>query len=339
MQSDYVLSSALSGYRELVGALGGDAKPLLAANAIDPALLDDPDAKLELTSVAKLLEASAATLDCPDFGMLLAERQDGVRLSRYLSPIYLTAPTLLEAVQYTVTHAHAHNTGISVAVEWLEEHDCYLQRFDILNDEIAPFPQVIELLSLLTQRASIELSKGYARAHCILFAHRPISSTENYRSKFGTIVKFRQSHSGLLFSDASFNLRIRDEEDAFRSQVARMSKLTPQRSDSAVRRIREAIRANLSSNCTRSDVCAAVDIPIRTANRRLHEAGYSFQSLRDEIRRNLALQYLGLSDLSMTEIAAELGYSEPAALTHSCRRWFGLSPLAQRRQMRSDRAA
>ena len=71
----------------------------------------------------------------------------------------------------------------------------------------------------------------------------------------------------------------------------------------------------------------------RTLQRRLQDEGASFEVIKDNVRRKLALQYLGQSQ-SMTEVAAQLGYSEPSVLTRSCHRWFAASPRDIRTQLR-----
>lgn len=332
---DYVLAAALTGFSELAAELGGDPDALLVRQGIDPRALADAQAKQSLSAVAALLEDCAVALACPDFGMRLAMRQDGTRLWRELVPLYSIAPTLREAASFTAAHAHAYNSGIRVSIEWLAEEDCYLQRYDALSDEIAPCAQIIELLSLLTQRASISLSGGYARSHCIWFAHRRIASAQIYRRNFGVVVKFNQSCSGLLFSANAYDLRLGAEAGAFQLAAAKVSAQMPAKTIDPVRRIRAEIGARLATGCTREEIAASFGVTVRTLNRRLSSAGYSFVSLRDEVRCNLTLRHLALTDLSMTAVAAELGYADQATLTHSCRRWFGTSPLAVRRRMRA----
>jgi AraC-like DNA-binding protein len=69
----------------------------------------------------------------------------------------------------------------------------------------------------------------------------------------------------------------------------------------------------------------------RTLQRRLAEAGTSLADLRDEVRRELAGRLLEDTNLSATEIAGRLGYSQPSAFTRSTMRWFGATPRAYRK--------
>jgi len=65
-----VRTEGLRGYWELVTELGGDAHALLAA------ALEDPENFVPYTAVKRLLEKTAHSLDCPDFGLRLSRRQD-----------------------------------------------------------------------------------------------------------------------------------------------------------------------------------------------------------------------------------------------------------------------
>lgn len=72
----------------------------------------------------------------------------------------------------------------------------------------------------------------------------------------------------------------------------------------------------------------------RTLQRRLAEAGTNLADLRDEVRRELAGRLLRDTDLSATEIASRLGYSQPSAFTRSTMRWFGATPRSYRKSAR-----
>ncbi|MGE8360648.1 AraC family transcriptional regulator [Pseudomonas sp.] len=71
----------------------------------------------------------------------------------------------------------------------------------------------------------------------------------------------------------------------------------------------------------------------RTLQRRLREAGLSFNQLVDETRQQLVLHYLRDPALELTEIAFLVGFSEPGSLARAFRRWTGQSPGEYRRHL------
>jgi len=71
--------------------------------------------------------------------------------------------------------------------------------------------------------------------------------------------------------------------------------------------------------------------------RRLKCEGQSFESIKDEVRRDTAMRYLQRQDLPLTKVAEKLGYAEQSVLSRSCYRWFAASPKELReRAMAKD---
>jgi AraC-like DNA-binding protein len=78
------------------------------------------------------------------------------------------------------------------------------------------------------------------------------------------------------------------------------------------------------------DLSRRLNIPRRSLQRRLANAGSSFASLRDEVLKRKSQVLLGESLLPLTEIALELGYADPAHFSRAFRRWTGHSPSVWR---------
>ena len=67
-----------------------------------------------------------------------------------------------------------------------------------------------------------------------------------------------------------------------------------------------------------------------TLRRRLQNEGNSFAALKDSAAEQAALRLLSVQTKTITEVAAELGYSEPSAFYRAFRKWKGTSPAAYR---------
>jgi AraC-like DNA-binding protein len=96
-------------------------------------------------------------------------------------------------------------------------------------------------------------------------------------------------------------------------------------------RIKAALLDYLSAgSVTESDMAAAVNMSLRSFQRKLREEGTSFKELLEETRQELADQYLKNSRLSLGEITFLLGFSEPSNFTRAFKRWKGVSPSEYR---------
>lgn len=79
-------------------------------------------------------------------------------------------------------------------------------------------------------------------------------------------------------------------------------------------------------------VAAHLHISPQTLRRHLREEGSSFQELKDQLRRDIAIYHLSRADLSLQQIAEQLGFSEPSAFHRAFKKWTGLTPGAYRAQ-------
>ncbi len=74
------------------------------------------------------------------------------------------------------------------------------------------------------------------------------------------------------------------------------------------------------------DLSRALNMSSATLRRRLAAEGQSIGEIKDEIRQARARRLLADDRLTISEIAAELGYSEPSAFHRAYRKWTGKTP-------------
>ena len=77
-------------------------------------------------------------------------------------------------------------------------------------------------------------------------------------------------------------------------------------------------------------IAADLGLSDRTLARRLSALGTSFDRTLDRLRHQLALKYVTGSDLSLTQVAFLLGYSNQPAFSLAFRRWTGRAPSQMR---------
>jgi len=75
----------------------------------------------------------------------------------------------------------------------------------------------------------------------------------------------------------------------------------------------------------------AIGLSARTLQRRLGENGVSYSRIVEEERFRVAAELITQSRLRITDVAMELGYTDPTTFTHAFHRWTGLSPSQYRR--------
>jgi AraC-like DNA-binding protein len=105
-------------------------------------------------------------------------------------------------------------------------------------------------------------------------------------------------------------------------------------------RVRGAIQQKLTGRRpTIEDIADALHISSRTLQRRLQDAGSSFQRVLEEARHQLARHYLNNSVLELNEAAYLLGYEDANSFVRAFRTWEGVPPARWREQQRANAAS
>lgn len=77
---------------------------------------------------------------------------------------------------------------------------------------------------------------------------------------------------------------------------------------------------------TLADMAEERALSIASFRRQLQREGFSFQELKDEVRRAIAFECLRNTDLSITVIAEKAGFCEASAFHRAFKQWTGESP-------------
>jgi AraC-like DNA-binding protein len=85
-----------------------------------------------------------------------------------------------------------------------------------------------------------------------------------------------------------------------------------------------------------AEIARRLNLSQRTFSRRLSLEGLTFSEALENVRRDLAEQYLADPGLSISQIAWLLGYQEVSAFTHAFKRWTGTTPRNARAQRGSS---
>ncbi|MDR3728100.1 MAG: AraC family transcriptional regulator ligand-binding domain-containing protein [Terracidiphilus sp.] len=97
--------------------------------------------------------------------------------------------------------------------------------------------------------------------------------------------------------------------------------------DTFVELVRRAIQDRLTGHRPSIEVIAeTLHMSSRTVQRRLQDAGYSFQRVLDEARHQMARYYLSNSVLELNETAYLLGFEDPNSFGRAFRSWEGVPP-------------
>ena len=76
----------------------------------------------------------------------------------------------------------------------------------------------------------------------------------------------------------------------------------------------------------------SIHFSVRTLARKLQAEGTSFQAIKDELRRDVAIQLLTQSRLAVAQIGQRVGFEDATCFQRAFRQWTGSAPGAYRRR-------
>jgi len=332
-----VRGTALSNYPDLVTELGADPAPLLREAGIRAQDIGLYHVFVPLRGVITAVESAAEATGTADFGRRLAQRQ-GIEILGPVGAAARTAPTVADALGIFANFMAAYSPALSAHVAPLSERpDRSFFEFRILLEQLPPHAQSIELsLGVTLKVLRLLLGAQYCPISTHL-THEPVTPADEYREYFGCRAFFAEPRAGFTIRTADLSRSLRHDELAHRAIVEYLTSLIGQRGPEMSQSVRTIARQLLPTGAASREVIAAqFSMHPKTLQRRLAEEGTTFFALIDGIRRETAEHYLRDTDVDLSHLTRELGYTEQSVLTRSCKRWFGTGPAAYRHAARVE---
>jgi AraC-like DNA-binding protein len=326
-----IRSASLQGFDTLVTELGADPVPLLLEAGLRPDLAADRDAYLPYRSLAHLVENASRELRCPDFGLRLAQYQ-GIEILGAVAMIARHAPTAADAMVGLNRYTQFYSTAFEVDLQPLDEARARYT-FTIVAPRVPERIQVLELsLGVSLDLFRILLGDDF-RPRRALLPHAAVAPPAVYHAFFDCPVTFDAEVCGFDIDQAQLARPRRNDDPEVRRLAERYLDTTavPGGADLHTH-VRELVGRLLpTGQATIGTVARHLGLHPRTLQRRLRDEGTTFEVTLDEVRRDLAEQYVCWSERPLPQIATMLGYTEQSTLSRACRRWFGVPPQRLRR--------
>jgi AraC-like DNA-binding protein len=162
-----------------------------------------------------------------------------------------------------------------------------------------------------------------------------------HRQAYGVLFSgptaFDTAPAGLRFDTRYLALPLRRDERALQQMLQRALPLTvlPYRRDRLlVQRVRQALASHPAHSHNAEALAALLHVSPRTLHRQLKEEGASLQALKDEVRRQRALELLLRTDRPIKQVAEAAGFRNEKSFMRAFRAWTGESPAEFRRSGR-----
>lgn len=322
---------------QAVSARGVEPRALAQKARFDLDRASDPDARIPLEVETLLWEEASAACSDAAFGLHAAET---VRPGAFdvLDYAVRTAPTLRasldRAARYNrLLHDAAVFTVRDVGEVTRVEHGLALagatQSRHAAEFTLATFVVIgAQMLGAPVRARAVEFRHAAPDGSVVGEHERIFSTTPRFSAAVNAIELDRELVQQPLPSADPALWRV-IERHAEALLAAR-----PDPAESVQQRVRKHLASALGASegdATLAAMAERLHMSERSLQRRLAEEGASFDALLEDLRRELALRYLGDPKIAIAEVAYLLGYSEPSAFHRAFKRWTGKTPSELRR--------
>jgi AraC-like DNA-binding protein len=304
---------------------------LLGRVGISPALLQMPQARVSVEQYGELWRLVALTLDDEFFGQDARRMKSGT--FAMVCHAVLGCKTLGQALERSLRFyalilddiAGKLVPGDSEAA--IELHDKSVKRRIFAH----------EVLLMLLHGVACWLVGRRIPVLRAQFAYPEPAHSAEYRLMYSTNLVFQAAHTALVFHAAHLDLPIVQNEGTLKDFLRNAPEnilVKYKNGSSLTARTRRRLRQCLPGDLPEFEILSAeMNMTPATMRRRLHDEGTSYQSIKDQLRRDLAISYLSHSTRSVMDIGLELGFSERSAFHRAFKKWTGASPGEFRRRL------
>jgi len=312
-------------------AKGLDPVQMLRENRISPRLLDEDDARISIERFAELQVSTMLAMGDEGLGYGPAP----LPLGSWSMMCYavINCDTLGKALarycRFFGLFQHVMSTQLII------EEDVAVVRL-ATEEEPGRYDEYAGELALFNCHRFLSwLGQEILPAQAFNFTHTAPRHVSEYRPMFaGNPVNFEQPHTEMVLNRALLdrpNLQTEQSLSRFLRHPA-LAMLTQQFDQASwTARVKQLLRKDLENMPELELVASTLDVHPQTLRRRLSKEGTSFSELKGQVRRDVALHFLGKQGVSIEEIAHRAGFSESSAFIRAFKGWTGVTPYTYRK--------
>jgi len=312
---------------------GANTALLLRKAGLSRAQIDDPDAPLEVRSQIKFLNLVAEALNDDLLGFHLSQHFDP-RTVGLLYYVLASSDTLGEAMQRAARYSSIVNEGIKLTER---EGKVIVLVLEYVGVSRHLDRHQIEFWMAGLMRICRQLTNRHVTANSVTFIHRRTPTAE-LRSFYRCEIEFGADadetrfplsirNMPLVGADPYLNkLLIKYCEEALAHRAVNRNPFGT--------RVENAMAVLLPhGKAQMNEVAHKLGMSRRTLARRLASEGLTFNEVMRTLRSDLANRHLADQELSISQIAWLLGYSDSSAFSSAYRRRTGAAPGRVRRRL------
>ncbi|EPF80198.1 AraC family transcriptional regulator [Acinetobacter gyllenbergii] len=266
----------------------------------------------------------------------------GLEISKYTQPKHLgilgyiasSCENILDVLNVFIKYqrlfceAKPANMSISdqfIVIRW--GFDPYLKNNHLVDELLMGV--FYTLLDQLVHPHRIEVRK-------VSFSTEKTKFFYNYENFFGCPVEFESEDVEIYISMTSLDLEVLNADPVLNDILIKQANVLLSKRpkldlfDELIQKT--IIQAVSKGNISVEDVANKLGLPARIFQLKLKQQGYTFKERLNQVRRDLAFDYLADLNLSILDISMLLAYQEQTSFIRAFKSWTGMSPLQYRKK-------
>ncbi len=318
-----------------LGQAGIDAEAVFAEAGIDFELVNRPDRRIPVADMTRLWQLAVRTCKDPAFGLQVAGQ---VNLTTFhaLGVAAMASDTVRDAAEMVSRFASMVSDGIDMQIRLGEVEVGMVLGMRPGYPRFADACVEAVLAAIVLTARQLVPSLRLTR---VSFQHRCVADPQRYRQLFDCPVAFSAREDGLF---GSADLLSPEPLPASSPSVAQANAelceqyLSSREQGELSARVRDFIGRHLVAGKVPSlpEVADALAMSERKLQRQLREEGMQYRDLLDDVRAQLAHKLVVESNLTVGQVADQLGFDSLSAFSRAFKRWHGQSPRALRQSAR-----
>lgn len=197
------------------------------------------------------------------------------------------------------------------------------------RNESTPSSFAQETILVMLQGLMCWLARRRVAITYVSFGYPAPGYSAEYRAMFSRDLRFDQARTELAVDDSELDRPVHQDEASVKAflRSAPYNLIVKYADDRAMSaRIRKLLRSSPPTSWpTFEELTPKLHLSTSSLRRRLMEDGSSYQEIKDQLRRDLAIEMLTHTNTPVAEIADQLGFAETTAFHRAFRRWTGSS--------------
>lgn len=311
---------------------GRDAE-LLRLLGLSPEQLDDKEARLSLQTYYQLWEHAERLSQDPAIGLHVG--QNSYReLMGLVGNILVHSDDLEKGIEQYVRLFSLVNNGIELNFD--KQGRLSVLEFHYRKPEFYCRADMERTLALANMRTK-DFVNDAVFLEQVSFAHPEPDYSQEYKKVFGCPVAFDQKVCAITFQSRFLQFSPKQKNPYVQSALQGYAEAIHNRlfSRKIGDKVKEIVLEILPKGKADIDTVAQrLHMSRPTLYRKLKKEDLVFQELVEEIRREKALEIIQDPELSLSEIAFVLGFSELSAFSRAFKRWTGTRPNQYRNELK-----